>query len=143
MAHVRQKNRHGLVRGLGMVTCLTQRLGLFAHRDVSVCANHAQGAVVLVARNDHAARQHPLPMAITALDAVLVDVLGGAAVKVRLAVAQHLGQVVGVGQLIECLGAVRPAFVFEAIHLATPLRQHFVAGLNVPVPYAVARDVQR
>ena len=93
-----------------------QRFGLFAFGDVGVRANHAQRLALGVAADDHAAREHPLPGAVFALNAVLVDVGRGQPVKVGLPVNGQLRQVVGVGAAVQRLGHVGQLVFVKAVH---------------------------
>ena len=98
-----------------------QRVSLLALADVSVGAQHAKGFAFGVTADHGAARENPLPAAILAAHAVLVDIVGRLAREMRLLVAHHLRLVFWVNQVGIVIAAL-PHFIFAvAVHL-------FVAG---------------
>ena len=122
---------------------LALRLGLFEVGDVGVRAHHAQGASVFVARDDHAAREHPFPATVLAAHAVLVAVDRRPALEVRLPVGLHLRHVVRMGERVELGSAGCQLPLGPAVHGQDAGRHVLLPGDQVPVPDAVARAVQR
>ena len=119
------------------------RFGLFQFGDVAVGADHAQRLTVVVAGDHHAAREHPFPGTVFALDAVLVAVDRRFASEMGGSVAQHLGQVVWVGAAVERLSQIADFVFSKTEHRLDARRVMLFSGVQVPVPHAITGALHR
>ncbi|OIQ74441.1 hypothetical protein GALL_439030 [mine drainage metagenome] len=118
-------------------------LGRLAFGDVGVGANHAQRPALVIAADNHAARQHPLPAAVLATHPVFVAVTRCQSGKVGLMVMPDPRHIIGVGALVHLVVFVGYFTGRKTIHAQQTVGGIFFAFGNIPVPQPVSDALHR